>query len=538
MTATATNELWDESLTTALGEAALFPEAFPDLAYKWDGLARLDGKQPRKWQRELLHDLGEQIRSRNFDPSGKHGHTTVDAVRLAVASGHGIGKSAVAAWIMHWAFFCWPLSRGLVTANTQTQVKTRTWAACGEWLRLSILESRAVYLASRGNMRMYDPRNPESHDLVAYTASPGQEESLQGLHSPEIALFLADEASGIPKEVYEAVKGAAVGGMGVQILLGNPTRSSGQFWDCWHKERGLWVTRKVDSRTVEDAQGPLLQQWVDLYGEDSDFVRVRVRGEFPRTSAVQFYEGDIIEFCFDELTYEPTLRDPLIYQCDVAHTGPDNSVLIKRHGRKVLPDIVASPEWRVEEFGDIIIKEALKERPDAIFIEETGVGAALPGIVRRSVNCPVFGINPAGKSPDPHYGNMRAYCGGKLRDAMRAGLDLPRQSETRHSDSLRDDLMALEYGHRISDNALMFERKDDARNRGIASPDFHDALAIGFAWPVPFREEPAPPLGELPDGIHSPRAGPDPRQGFQDYSLGLRRQGGGVHNTVNPRWRA
>ena len=536
MTVTATNPKVDESLSLALGECALYPEAFPDLVYPWGQPGRLEHKKPRKWQRDFLHDLGEQVRSRNFDPTGKNGSTTVDAIRMAVASGHGIGKSAVSAWVTHWAHFCWPASRGIITANTSQQVKARTWAACGEWLRLSpLLRDRAVYLASRGNMRLYDPEDPESHDVVAFTVAKEQAEAAQGQHAPTVSLFLADESSALEPAILQAVKGAMVGGMGVMVLMGNPTRNSGPLYDCFHKERSIWVKRKVDSRTVEDTDGPQIQQWLELYGEDSDFFRVRVRGEFPKTSAVQFYEGDIIDFCFDEFFYNPTMYDPLIYSCDVAHTGPDSSVLAKRHGRKVSPDILASSEWRVEEFGDVIITEALRDKPDAIFIEETGVGAALPGIVRRSVPCPVFGINPAGKSPDPHYANMRAYCGGQLREAMRAGLDLPRQGETRHSDALRDDLIALEYGHRISDSALIFERKDEARKRGIASPDFHDAVAIGFAFPVGYHQAPSPPVNrETAQGIHGPVPGPEAwKTGFD-----IRRQGGrGVLSNVNPRWR-
>ena len=499
---------------------------------------RLEHKTIRQWQKDYLHDLGEAVRSRNFDPTGKNGHTTVDAVRIAVASGHGIGKSALSAMVLLWAHSCWPESRFIVTANTAAQLRNRTWAALGEWLAMSILGHRSTYLASQSMMRLYANSHPNSWDVVGATAAKENAEALQGQHSYTLSGFMADEASGIAPEIPEAVKGAMVGGMGMMLYFGNPTRNSGPLYDCFHKERDIWIRRKVDSRTVEDTEGPQQQQWLELYGEDSDFFRVRVRGEFPKTSAVQFYEGDLIDFCFDQFFYTPTVRDPLVYQCDVAHTGPDNSVLIKRHGRKILPDIIANPTWRVEQFGNIIIAEALKENPDAIFIEETGVGAGLVGQVRASVNCPVHGIHPAGKSPDPHYGNMRAYCGGMLREAMKAGLDLPRRTETEHADSLYDDLMQLEYGHRVGDNALMFERKDEALKRGIASPDFHDALAIGFAFPTRFRDVAPPPIGEFPDGIHSPRAGPDPRVGHQELMLQRARMGRGMQSTVNPRWRA
>ena len=282
---------------------------------------------------------------------------------MSTSSGHGIGKSALVAIITHWGHFCWPMSRLIITANTQGQLRSRTWAAVGEWLRMSpALSAISTYLASQGHMVLRNNQYPESWDAIAATAQSGQEESLQGQHSPTLSGFIGDESSLMRPEVMRAVRGAMVGGMGFMGLFGNPTRNSGPFYDSQHSERNLWVCRRIDSRTVEDTDGPLLKEWEELWGEDSDEFRVRVRGEFPMTSEFQFIPGEYIEHSFNT-HYEPTEIDPLIFGCDIAHTGSDNSVLIKRWGDKVLADIKASPSWRVEEFEEIIVREALENHP-------------------------------------------------------------------------------------------------------------------------------------------------------------------------------
>ena len=536
MNATPRNAVVDDSLTRALGECSLYPEAFPALILPWGKAGhRLEHKTLRVWQREFLADVGQQVRDRRYDPFGTSGRTTVDAIRLSTASGHGIGKSALVALLTLWVHACWPESRVLITANTATQLKTRTWAAVGEWFRMSILRSRSTYLASRGNMRLYNNQHPESWDAVAYTAAAGQEESLQGQHSRSISAFIADEASLMPPEVMNAVKGAMVGGMGLMAFFGNPTRNSGPFYDTHHRERNLWVRRKINSKDVEDTDGPQLDAWIEQYGWDSDFVKVRIRGEFPSTSSLQFIPGDDVEACM-EFEYEPTIHDPLIYGCDVAHTGEDSCVLVKRHGRKVMPDIVANNEWRVEEFYEVIVTHAMRDRPDAIFVDGGGVGAMLPGMLRQALPMPVYEVNAAGRSPDRRYGNRRAYCWGKMKDAVRERIDLPSRDKCRAADTLHDDLISLEYGYRIADNAIMLERKDEAKKRGVASPDFADALSLTYSHPVPFKETAPVYAGDRPGGILSPME--RDRGRVVSPHLGMRERRGGHRSVINPRWRA
>ena len=528
----------DESLARQLGACALVPEAFPDLVYPWGQKGhRLEHKTLRRWQAEFLKDLGEKVRATRFDPSGITGPSTVDPLLFSTASGHGIGKSALVAMLVHWGHFCWPMSRIIVTANTLGQLKSRTWAAVGEWWRFSApLRSISTYLASQGHMVLRNNQYPESWDAIAATAQSGQEESLQGQHSPTLSALIVDEASLMRPEVMQATRGAMVGGMGMMALFGNPTRNSGPFYASHHAERDQWIRRKIDSREVEDTDGPLLRTWEEAWGEDSDEFRVRVRGEFPRSSDLQFIPGVDIERAFDH-EYEPTFRDPLVFGCDVAHTGSDNSVLIKRHGDKVLSNIFASPTWPVEQFEEIIIREAIRDQPDAIFVDGGGVGAGVPGHLRRSLPMPIHAVNGGERSPDPNCANMRTHCWNVMKQALLRGIDLPTPKETHFSHNLRDDLTALEYKYTITGHAIQLERKDEAKKRGIASPDFADALSLTYAFPVAHHRAPDPFVGDRPDGIHSNFPGPAEAKRSTGH-LGMRRRGwAGVETNVNPKWR-
>jgi hypothetical protein len=86
-------------------------------------------------------------------------------------------------------------------------------------------------------------------------------------------------------------------------------------------------------------------------------------------------------------------------------------------------------------------------------------------------------VNFGGRPTEKGYANMRAQMWGRMRDALKAGIRLP------FSEDLRTDLTSLEYGYN-SKMELQLESKEDAKKRGLSSPDLADALALTFALPV------------------------------------------------------
>ncbi len=256
------------------------------------------------------------------------------------------------------------------------------------------------------------------------------------------------------------------------FAFGNPTRNTGRFRECFGRFRHRWSTRQVDARESRIANGEQVRQWLDDYGEDSDFVRVRVRGVFPRAGALQFIGQDVIEAARRNPS---TGEGPRIVGVDIARFGDDQTVLLLRQGDR----IATMRRWRgldTMQTASRIAEFVEREEPDAIFIDGAGVGGGVVDRLRQ-LGHDVIDVNGGGRAADDiAYFNLRAEMWGKMRAWLATGA-LPEDSE------LTADLAAPEYGFDAR-NRLQLERKEDMKKRGLASPDSADALALTFAAPV------------------------------------------------------
>src|SRR5258708_38767607 len=107
----------DGDMQREIGEFRRNPLGFVRYAFPWGqaGTALAHEAGPEPWQCEVLEQLGQGLMSPE------------EATRLAVASGHGIGKSALVAWIILWAMSTVEDTRGVVTAHTDGQLRTNAW---------------------------------------------------------------------------------------------------------------------------------------------------------------------------------------------------------------------------------------------------------------------------------------------------------------------------------------------------------------------------------------------------------------------------
>jgi hypothetical protein len=128
----------DKRLHAEIGALRSDPLGYVMFAFPWGvpGTALADEDGPEDWQRDILERLGAGLVSVN------------EALRLAVASGHGIGKSALVAWIILWAISTVHDTRGVVTANTEGQLRTKTWPELAKWYGLAINRSWFVHTAT------------------------------------------------------------------------------------------------------------------------------------------------------------------------------------------------------------------------------------------------------------------------------------------------------------------------------------------------------------------------------------------------------
>ena len=217
---------------------------------------------PDVWACEFLTEVGRQVAERGFD-----GRNAVEPIRTATSSGHGIGKSAITAWLVGWIMSTRPFARGVVTANTGPQLETKTWAEVAKWSERSLTGHWFTVSVGKGSMKMVHKAHPSAWRCDAQTAREENSESFAGLHAANSTPFyIMDEASAIPDKIFEVAEGGLTDGEPMMFLWGNPTRNSGTFYSCFHKQRHRWTTRQIDSRSVQITNKTLIGGWVADYG--------------------------------------------------------------------------------------------------------------------------------------------------------------------------------------------------------------------------------------------------------------------------------
>ncbi len=446
-------------------------------AFEWDH-GELEGFEgPDIWQRDTLIDIGRQVLERGFD-----GITPVDPIREATASGHGIGKSALTAWLILWIMSTRPYAKGIVTANTSEQLRTKTWSELGKWRSRCIVDHWFEYNSGRGSMSLYHKSYPESWRVDAQTCREENSEAFAGLHAASSTPFyLFDEASAVPDKIWEVAEGGLTDGEPMFFAFGNPTRNTGKFKTCFsHSSR--WVTRQIDSRTAKMTNKRLIQQWIDDWGDDSDFVRVRVLGRFPKAGDTQFIPSDVVYDAQKRGIGRYMGDDPLICGIDVARGGDDNCMIGFRRGKDAKSEkTYRIPGEKSRNSMRVISKIIMildRHKPDVTFLDETGIGGPM---VDRLVQLGyhVIGVGFGWKADDEiHYSNKTAEMGARLRQWMMDGGSIPDDPQ------LEEELTSRDYWHDKKDR-LVLEDKPSMKKRIKCSPDWADQLYLLFAQHVP-----------------------------------------------------
>lgn len=452
------------------------PLRFVQIAFPW-GKGTLAGfTGPDKWQTQRLVSMRDALKS------GKAWH---EVIQQATAAGHGVGKSCLVAWLILWALCTFPDTRGVVTANTESQLRTKTFAEVAKWHALCLFKDwfscSAMSIASK----------QKGHDKTwRFDAIPWSEskpEGFAGLHNAgRRILVIFDEASAISDQIWEVTEGALTDKQ-TQIFwlcFGNPTRSTGRFFDCFHRYRHRWDCMHVDGRDAAGTDKKKIQEWLEDYGEDSDFFKVRVRGVFPNASSMQFIPRNIVDEAGSRtLPHVDYTKMVAIIGLDVARFGDDKSVMVTRFGldarsfkRKKFSGLdgwqlgAKVAEW-YNELKDLGVRKII------INVDTGGVGASPIDWLEHngySVNAINFG---SGATDDRRHANLRAEMWARMREWLKAGGCIEPDEE------LVSDLTGVEYDY-TPKNQLKLEKKEDMKARGLPSPDNADALALTFAIQV------------------------------------------------------
>ncbi len=433
------------------------PLRFVQGMFDWQAIA----SEPDKWQIEVLTDIKKHLQQQSDIST---------AFRLAVASGHGVGKSALVAWVILWAMSTRINLRGVITANTQTQLKEKTWAELSLWHKRLLNQHWFELTATK----IAQVQHPETWFVSAVPWSKERSEAFAGLHAEHV-LVMFDEASAIEDIIYDTAEGAMTTTGAMFFAFGNPTRNRGRFYEIHHKYRNRWICKQVDSRSAKMTNKAELQAWAEDYGEDSDFYRIRVKGEFPRQSSNQLISLEDIEHASTRnISLAEVAHSPRVMGVDVARFGGDSSVITKRQGL-LTHEQIKHIGLDLMTFANIVAQEIDSYQPDMVFIDAGGVGGGVIDRLHQLGYRNVVGVDFGGTASDKtKYVNKRAEMWCNMRDYLKQG-SIPAEKE------LHSDLSTIEYFFRGDNGQIQLESKSDMRRRGVQSPDLGDSLALTFA---------------------------------------------------------
>lgn len=461
-----------ESLGATLAQFYNDPLGFVLWAFPW-GEGELKGEYPDRWQIAVLEDIRMALERNEALPPDQR-----IPVQIAVASGHGIGKTALMAWIDLWFMSTNRDPRIVVTANTFNQLSSKTWAELSKWHNLMVHKHLFTWTATK----YYANENPAEWKADATPWSKNTSEGFAGTHAKAV-LYLFDEASAIPSTIWEVSEGAMTTERCLWIVFGNPTRNTGRFRECFGKFRHRWITRSIDSRTARKTNKAKIQQWIEDYGEDSDFVRVRVMGKFPRMASNQLIGEDDVDRCM--LEYEAVGYEiyPVSICVDVARFGDDLTTVGAYQGKKT-HELQSYSGKNVVQVASLAA-ECYRHHRDRlpphvkirIFVDDIGVGGGVTDIL-RTWGLPVTAVNSGAAASQPDkFLNLRAEMWWRGAQAIKAGFELPEEPR------LKDDLVNIEYFMTPNGQKIQLEAVKDLKERGLPSPDFGTNFVLQFAYP-------------------------------------------------------
>jgi len=412
--------------------------------------------KPDPWQAELLSEVAKNTR------------------KISVRSGHGTGKSTVASWVIIWYFLTKHPCKIVLTAPTSSQLFDALFSEVKSWIRklpqalqtlLEVTSDRVVLLSA-----------PQDAFVSCRTARAETPEAMAGVHSDNV-LLVVDEASGIPEKVFEAAAGSMSGLTATTLMLGNPVRTSGSFYESHHRLKNEWYTMHISCLDSPRVSKEFIREMAVRYGEDSSAYFVRVLGKFPKTDDDTILSLALVE---DAQNRDVKMSEftPKIWGLDVARFGMDSSVLAERQGT-IVTELEA---WKGKDLMQLVglvhnkYSECLpSQRPIQIMVDSIGLGAGVVDRLRE-LDLPVRGINVA-ESPSMRgqYTNLRAELWFRMKEWLEA-----RDCKIPKDEALFSELVSPRYFF-SSTGKLQVESKQEMKKRGLPSPDRADAVILTLA---------------------------------------------------------
>jgi len=389
--------------------------------------------------------------------------------RVAVASARGCAKSTTAALMAVHFMVTRPNALVGLTSNTAYQTSTVLWryirrlvagSAIHDWLQV---KEESITMSGRDELL-----------ATRIVWDPSRIEATSGLHSPHL-LYILDEASLIPAALIQNLESSCTEKDNRMLLISNPTRPSGFFYDCF-KDGSGWSTYQISGYESAFTNKDFLDSLVGKYGRDSDLCRVQVFGQFPRQASARMISPELLERW---LRAAPTPGSgDAVLGIDVG-AGGDETVWVVRHGARIRH--ISSQ--RTEDLATICA-ETVRIVSECgvrwICVDSTGVGAFVPGELRNRLPGSVWveSVNFGDASPEEDTYNMRAWIYRRLADLLRQH---PEASFEGEREDLEAQVDATEtFQDERSGKTRLVPKKLISASIGH-SPDLLDAVALTCA---------------------------------------------------------
>ena len=391
--------------------------------------------------------------------------------RVAIRSGHGVGKSAwLARRILWWGSTRYPWKVGCTAPSSSTMFDA-LWSELAKWHAKMPAELRSRF--EWKSERFEYLKDPAVCYAVAKTARRETPEALAGLHS-ENMLFIIDESPGVDDIIFETARGAMSTLGAKTIMTGNPTRLSGYFFDAFHKNRGWWAGMQVASHESSRCNLAELAQWREEYGEDSNFYRVRALGDFPSAEDDVIIPLHMVESAVNRDVGQ--IESDEIWGLDVSRAGVDLCALAKRRGN-VMPEPVKT--WRSDDamvsVGKVMNEyRDAKVKPRQICVDSIGLGGPVADRLAEQ-GLPVHCVNVS----ESHSSNDRYL---RLRDEMwekTRGWFYGRDVKIPRDEHFIGEISLVKWKPK-SNGKMCVETKAEMKKNLHKSPDRSEAFCFTF----------------------------------------------------------
>lgn len=430
--------------------------------------------------------------------------------KVAVKSGQGVGKTGIEAVAMLWFLCCFPYSRVVATAPTRQQLHDVLWAEAYKWIGNSpLLSDILAWTKTRISLK----KEGERWFAVARTAT--RPENMQGYHENNM-LFIVDEASGVADPIMEAILGTLSGVNNKLLMCGNPTRTSGTFFDAFNADRSQYCLLTVSSRDSARTSKENIEALERKYGKDSNVVRVRVDGLFPRQEDDVFIRLDWLEGSVSTELSEATAKalgeytgedghkaprdssgvEVLTIGCDVARFGGDKTCIGYRVNEVVRFYAKYSGQdttWTASKIVELyrLMRRWYPDYKKPIFVrvDDGGVGGGVIDQLRSFKRCEpsvyegmeITPVNFGRRLKHRYYDDSTTYMMGVVRDLISPFDEEGREKEPEiilpNDNDLIGQLSCRKYAF-TSNAKQRVESKEEMKKRGLSSPDEADCVLL------------------------------------------------------------